>query len=627
MSGRALDSRRTGRVRARRGRHRTRRRGVRLRRRHQLRAARTRFGRDDTSRRIRRRATRQRRHHRRRQASQDRTPGALTGVERATLHGPLFDRGLSSESANETTILFGSVADLRKHSRSSIGAGAFQVAPPSVGQAKPGPRHMQRVPAREMLLGWPRRVGPPTAVAVVIILGEQLITRTLEELRTPDERTQRFTPFGLGLTHELTPAAALAHQQAMLQGTDLVDAVADGTRLSFERLRTLYVYGVLQYEFFTIAEQLARLVVEQALRDRFLSYYQHRIVLVNPTSGEQRTEQVASFEQVHAAFKRRRSWKLKLTAPGESMAFDGMLACLWNWARREGLLPGQWARSIQRAQVALRNATAHPSGYHLGTPGDAALVIRDLAEIINCLWGTRTPGGRLHPAPVQRSVLLIAWDDTGRLEIGDIESVPSEHMAADAICILVRAVADNREDLIGFDDRFETTRYPVEFLWGPGIPDQARDWAAANRPDGDEVDHLDRHFAIRRYDAHLDAPRSVAVTAGLPPDRRRGTWFLVKGDDPLSAYNHIRNQSGEDGACARRGPCPNCPAHTIASGEWRAVLRRAEDVGIDTVARVPADVRVPSLVPQWRAFDGEPNIGSSCRDGGQQALSSGTVQA
>lgn len=423
--------------------------------------------------------------------------------------------------------------------------------------------------------------------------------RKLEDLCKPDERTQHFTPYGLGTTHMLTPEAALEYQQSVLKGTDLVDEVAEGTRLSFERLRILYVYGVLEYEFFTIAGQLARLVIEQALRDRFLDFYQHGVVMVNTKSGAERTELFTSFDQVHDAFSRRR-WKLKLTAPGESMAFNGMLTDLWNWARREGLLPGQWARKLQSTQVALRNTVAHPSRYRLDTPVDAALVVHDLAEIINCLWGTRTPGGRLHPAPVRRSVVLIAWNDTGGVEIGDTESVPTERMASDCTCVLVRAVADNLDNLTSFDPQFETTRYPVDLLWGPGTPDQARAWVAEHRPDGDEVDHLDRHFAIRRQDDHVDKPRSVAVTAGLSPNERPGSWYLVKADDPLSAFNHIRNQTREHTACIdRMGPCPHCPADIVAGGDWHSILQHAEQAGLDPRPRIPAAVRVPSWCPQW----------------------------
>jgi hypothetical protein len=36
--------------------------------------------------------------------------------------------------------------------------------------------------------------------------------------------------------------------------------------------------------------------------------------------------------------------------------------------------------------------TAHPTHYQLSSPVDAARVIRDVAEIIDCLWDVRTPG-------------------------------------------------------------------------------------------------------------------------------------------------------------------------------------------------------------------------------------------
>ncbi|WP_433261572.1 hypothetical protein ACQPZF_27190 [Actinosynnema sp. CS-041913] len=429
-----------------------------------------------------------------------------------------------------------------------------------------------------------------------------MITHTLEQLRTPDERTQHFTPYGLGITHMLTPEAALAYQHTLLTGTDLVDEVTEGTRLRFERVRTLYLHGVLDYEFFTIAGDYARLVVEHALRDRFLTFYEHRIVLVSASSGRERTVEVDSFEKVHAAFKRRGGpWKLKLATGGELEKFNGMLKDLREWAGVEGLLPGQRARRMRSAWIELRNMVAHSSGYHLGTPVDAVRVIRDLAEIINCLWGARTPGGRLHPAPVHRPVQLIVWDDTERVEIGDVASVPSSDMVVDPTCLVVRAQADNRQELLGFDPRFETTRYPVELLWGPGTVEQARAWVEAHRPVDDEVDTLDRHFVIRRHGDHVDPPRGIAVTAELPSDQRAGTWFLVKADDPLSAFNHIRNQTDATSACKDARPCPVCPAHTVTSGDWHTILQHATQAGLDARPLAPGRARVPSLLPPWTA--------------------------
>ena len=58
--------------------------------------------------------------------------------------------------------------------------------------------------------------------------------------------------------------------------------------------------------------------------------------------------------------------------------------------------------------VRLRNNVAHPH-YHLAMPPDSARAIRDLAEIINRLWGHPTPGGRLYPAPLTREPMVIAW--------------------------------------------------------------------------------------------------------------------------------------------------------------------------------------------------------------------------
>jgi hypothetical protein len=44
-------------------------------------------------------------------------------------------------------------------------------------------------------------------------------------------------------------------------------------------------------------------------------------------------------------------------------------------------------------------------------PNHSSQAIRDLAEIINRLWGSRTPGGRLYPAPIKREALVIGWSD------------------------------------------------------------------------------------------------------------------------------------------------------------------------------------------------------------------------
>ncbi len=95
--------------------------------------------------------------------------------------------------------------------------------------------------------------------------------RSLEELRQPDERTLSFTPFGLG--GRMRPEDAAVFQQEVISHAELVPAVAEGTRKTFERLRFLHAYGVLFYDAFTVVEDLAHLVIEQALRERFLEFH------------------------------------------------------------------------------------------------------------------------------------------------------------------------------------------------------------------------------------------------------------------------------------------------------------------------------------------------------------------
>lgn len=390
---------------------------------------------------------------------------------------------------------------------------------------------------------------------------------------------------------------AVDYQHQHLAGTDLVAEVPDGVRRSFDRLRTLFVYGVLEYGFFTIAGQTARLVVEEALRERFLRFHDGSIVLVNQRTSQERVVTYRSFNDIHKACDRK--WRLRLTKSDEPMPFTGMLSDLWSWARAEGLLPGQRARSLQRAQVALRNFVAHSSGYQLGTPIDAARAIHDLAEIINCLWGHRTPGGRLHPAPISRSVLSIRWDGTGRVEVGDADDLSIEQLDEESTCILVLAARDSIRDLLlmGFDPRFETTGYPTELLWGPGSPQQARAWFDTNQPGADVVDHLDQHFLIRRERDQTDLPRRVGVAAGLADDERVGTWFLVKADDPITAHAHVRYHHDPDSADAAIRPCDRCAAHTLIRGPWSDVIHRASRLGLDIQPVVPPEVRVPSMFP------------------------------
>lgn len=67
--------------------------------------------------------------------------------------------------------------------------------------------------------------------------------KSLEELRQADERTLRFAPLGLALGGMLRPEDAAVFQQETISHAELVPAVTESTRNTFERLRLLFSYG------------------------------------------------------------------------------------------------------------------------------------------------------------------------------------------------------------------------------------------------------------------------------------------------------------------------------------------------------------------------------------------------
>jgi hypothetical protein len=96
-------------------------------------------------------------------------------------------------------------------------------------------------------------------------------TSVLDQLIEPDELTLAFNPYGLG--GRLAPEDAADFQKASIARTVLAENVPEDVRENFERARKLHLYGVLEYEFFTAASDYALLVLEGALRVRFLTYY------------------------------------------------------------------------------------------------------------------------------------------------------------------------------------------------------------------------------------------------------------------------------------------------------------------------------------------------------------------
>ncbi|MEU1595100.1 hypothetical protein ABZ468_20020 [Streptomyces sp. NPDC005708] len=377
--------------------------------------------------------------------------------------------------------------------------------------------------------------------------------KTLEELQAPDERALIFTPLGLG---RMTPEDAADLQQRVIARLQLAADVAETTRNKFEQLRTAYSHGVLCYELFTLVGDAAQLTLEQALRDRFAAHYTKQVVEVRDRKRREHQIIMTSSNDFFDKLRKIHAPQLRMGPLQEWEPFNGMLGGLLRWARREGLLRGQRNRSLDPVRQVLRNMVAHGT-YHLDSPVEAARLLSDLAEIINHLWGQSTPGGRLYPAPLNRSVVAIGWSNNGKqTTAGYADHLAEAHDEEKFTYILVRAVfcpgGDTDPNLLDYDARRATTAFPAQYLWGPGSREEALAWLGNHQLQSDVCDHLDQVILVRVHDGQVDLPMYPGVAAGLPAAEQLGTWHTLRVDRGLDALSHVRHRQRCGRACAPR---------------------------------------------------------------------------
>lgn len=430
---------------------------------------------------------------------------------------------------------------------------------------------------------------------------------SLAQLRETDERTQRFTPLGLGPERVLTPESAAAYHQETVAQIDLADGVAQGTRDAFERLRNIHAYGVLCYEIYTLINDHALLVIEQALRDRFIDFHDGSCTFVS-RDGRENPITIGGYDDVYKAAKRfspRRGHRLRVGHGPATVEFNGMLDGLRKWARAAGLLRGQRNRHIEQLLAKLRNSVAHPSSTHLLTPVDCAVTVHDLAEFINQLWGVPTPGGRIYPAPAGRDVLFIGWNTNGSMTLAPAEHLIDGLVRLDDIeqCAIVRAFFSpgtrlEDPDLHYYNSRYENTRLPTEYLWGPGSPTEAAAWFTIAHPTWDSVDLLDQVFAIRHDGDRVYRPMKPGVVALLDPVDQGGHWYLVQADFPQDAFVHIRQLLAAEPGCSDRGECTVCPVEILDQGTVGKLVGRGHLAPVSTA--LPPAFCLRGDIPSWR---------------------------
>jgi hypothetical protein len=402
-------------------------------------------------------------------------------------------------------------------------------------------------------------------------------TITFEELITPDERSLLFTPMGLSPGGAMRAEDALEHHQATISRADLIPDIPEPVQRNFERFRAVHTYGVLLYDLFTIVDDFSVFVLEQALGHRLLERYDGELPLTDP-QGNVHPLEAEWFEQVHEQMHDedgiyfRKPWWLPGTVGKDRFRFTGNLTNLLKWARWEGFLRGQANRQAERAFVDQRNRAAHPTGHHLVGPVDSAPTIRDLAEIINHLWGATTEGGRLYPPPRRRDILAISWTSPERSWSTTLAHNLSPTDDDDATYLLVRG--DFRDErLFEFATDFEETLFPTDWLWGPGPLQEALAWLEWEKPSPDHVDPLDRPFLVEVREGTPQRPRRPEALVSLSVESE-SDWFLLLADIPLTAFNHVRNVLSSPKHS--KTVCADCNTETIAIGKLEDVMQDVE---------------------------------------------------
>ncbi len=293
---------------------------------------------------------------------------------------------------------------------------------------------------------------------------------------------------------------------------------------------------------------------------------------------------------------------------GEALYFDGILTSLLKWARAEGLLHGQANRHHEHLLKRARDRAAHTASYKLVPPNMAALAIADVAEIINRLWGVTASGSRLYPDPVRRTAVVVAWSRDGdAIALLTAErfsglSATERETLAQSIVVLGQPQDD---ELFYFDACYEAARTPCEWLWGPCSWKDAAGWLADNQPAEDEVELLDRLFVVRYHDSRLYLPQHPDVVAALDATDVTGTWYLLRADSPLAAFNHLRQALVGGFVCKwkPRETCLVCPLEMIHQGTWQDVRNHLAMLGQPIQPRPVPDVRAPGGWPRWNVIE------------------------
>jgi len=384
--------------------------------------------------------------------------------------------------------------------------------------------------------------------------------------RPVDPRGLFFTPLGLGGPMRPEVAETFLTRECGLLA--LPAAVPETARDQFAKVLRLYSDGLFTYDNFTSASREAHRVLEIALKVRFLEHYADGVPLVS--DGGEQCVHVRTFEE----FRRHLSGKARLKGYPR---FNGSLASLLYWARREGYFYGQRNRVREWATRMIRNHEMHSEFDSVYMPPDTLRTLRLVSEMIARLWGADMPSLTVYPGTIDRIPMVVGQ---GPLKMEGtqfaLEQLPdvTDDQAEERVWYVVLGAW--QEELVWWAPDIETTSSPVARLWGPGswqnLHDAVHGLGLKWQPD--TVKAVDRVFYVRVRDGAVDYARcgeQVRALRGSAPDER---WFVVTADTPGDARNHVHRVLS--GSCTPQScHCPVTPIYERARRE--TVVRYAKE--------------------------------------------------
>ncbi len=391
--------------------------------------------------------------------------------------------------------------------------------------------------------------------------------------RTVDERGLYFTALGLG--GPMRPEAAQELVTRRCEQLALPTAVPTDVRREFEKVVRLYGDGLFTYDNYTSASREAHRVLEVALKVRFLEHYAAGVPLT--IAGAAGLAHPRNFDELRQRLARKAHLR-------GYRRFNGSLASLMYWARREGYFYGQRNRIRDTMTCKIRNEETHSEFPYVFMPTDALRRLHLVSEMIARLWGADMPSRTIYPGIIERELMVVG---KGPLEMEGTQFLLAqlpfvEDDQAHERRWYVVLSAWEEELVMWWMPDVETTSTPVTHLWGPGTWAELRE-AAARLSATWGVDSAavpDRTFYVRVVDAAVDYARSAAQVLALRDRRENERWFAVLADAPSDARAHVHRMLG--GECRPHG-C-SCAASLIFERAYRdTVIKHAAETRSVTI--------------------------------------------